>query len=355
MTGMAGSARMPSTMTVDGVEALRRSQRASRRWKLTAVGVVVALLFALDVVYGRELYDPADVVRVIAGERIAGMRFTIMQLRLPRAIGALVCGAAFGMAGAAFQHLLRNVLASPDIIGITAGANTAAVWGITTMGLSGIALSALAMGGGLLTAVTVMALTRSPRSLQIIASDRVILMGIGVSAALNALTSWLLVRADQWDIQAASRWLAGSLSGIAWGDLPVSAVCLAAGTAVMLAARRPLNVMRLDADSARMIGVPSRFVSASVMAIAVLLLSAATAVTGPIAFIAFISGPMALRAFDSSQPAITHAGLVGAGLVLLADIVAQHLPMGQLPVGVVTSVVGAPALALVLVVMSRRL
>ena len=326
----------------------RASQRAVS--VTCALMLLTAVLFMTDLIYGHEIYAIDDVVAVLAGRDVPGVSFIIGELRLPRAIIGVFSGLAFGMAGASFQHLLRNLLASPDIIGITAGANTAAVFGIIVLGWSGVPLSMLAMAGGILTAIAVswLAWTGS------FAPNRLILMGIGVAAMLSAASSWILIRGDQWDIQSASRWLTGSLSSADWVDVPfLVTVVIVAGILLIMNNRR-VDVMRFGEQTATGLGVRVNVTQVSVIVLAVLMLSAATAASGPIAFVSFLAGPIAARLVGPHQPAIAQAGLVGACLVIAADIIAQHAPSTQMPVGVVTSILGGPILVALLIRWTHR-
>ncbi|WP_314688722.1 iron ABC transporter permease [uncultured Bifidobacterium sp.] len=342
--------------------ALRAARRRTARRIILATTLLVLLLIALllaDLMLGHEVYSLTDVLSVVSGlvsglvsgrPVVGGLAFAIGELRLPRVLVGALCGLAFGMAGASFQHLLRNVMASPDIIGITAGANTAAVFGIIVLGLSGPSLSALAVAGGLVTALLVIRLAWSGS----FAPNRLILTGIGVAAAFNALSSWILIRGDQWDVQTASRWLTGSLASAEWSQIPaIVAVVLVAGCA-LLAFGRQVDALRFGVDVARGLGVRADLTQTAVIVLSVLLLSAATATSGPIAFVSFLAGPIALRIIGPHKPAIAQAGLVGACLVLAADIVAQHVPPTQLPVGVVTSIIGGPVLVALMVRITRR-
>ncbi|KFI98920.1 FecCD family ABC transporter permease [Bifidobacterium subtile] len=315
-----------------------------------ALAALLFVLFFADLIFGHQIYAVGDVLAVIAGRDVPGMSFVIGELRLPRVIVGALCGIAFGMAGASFQHMLRNVMASPDIIGITAGANTTAVFGIIVLGASGVPLSLLAVAGGLATAALVAWLAWNGA----FAPNRLILMGIGVAAALNAVSSWMLIRGDQWDIQAASRWLTGSLASAQWpGIPPLLTTVLACGAALLLLNRR-VDVLRFGSDVATGLGVRVNPTQGAVIIVAVLLLSVATAASGPISFISFLAGPIAAQCVGPRKPAIAQAGLIGACVVLASDIVAQHVPPTQLPVGVITSIIGGPVLVILMIRMTRR-
>lgn len=137
-----------STVVAEG----RRARRRRHARTTVVLGILLLVLFAVALMVGRTFYGPVDVIRVILGETVPGASFTVGELRLPRAVLAVLSGIGFGIAGICFQTLLRNPLASPDIIGISAGAGAAAVFGIIVLSLSGPAVSALALAGALLTA-----------------------------------------------------------------------------------------------------------------------------------------------------------------------------------------------------------
>lgn len=330
----------------------RRRKSRMRHGVVTVVLLIAAALFLIsDVSLGNRVYGIDEIVQALSGSATGGVTFSIMELRLPRALVACACGAVFGIAGVSFQTLLGNVLASPDVVGITAGANLAAVFAITVVSASGMVLFGFAVGGGMAAACMVLLLSWN-RGL---AGSRFILVGIGVAAVLNALTSWLMVRANQWDVQAASRWLTGSLADARWEDVfPVTAA-LALGSLVMVLLSRHLDVLRFGSEVATGLGVRVNLTRACVIVVAVVMLSIATATTGPIAFVSFLSGPLALRIVGAEyHTPIIASGAVGASIVLLADIAAQHLPSGTVPVGVMTSLVGGPALVAIIVLMMRK-
>ena len=337
----------------DTMTKLQRIRRAHAIRSLTVTVLLVILLVALalaDLALGHRVYSMSDLLGVVWGQSDEGTRFVILQLRTPRTLIGCVAGIAFGMAGIGFQHLLRNMMASPDIIGITAGANTAAIVGIVVLGLSGMPLACLAVMGGLLTALLVMALAWRGS----FDPTRLILIGIGVAAGFNALGSWLMIRSDQWNIQAATRWLTGSLADAQWTDLPILATTTLLGATLLLALDRNISTLQLGPEMAAGLGVRVSRVQFQVIIVGVLLLSVATATTGPISFVSFLSGPIATVLVGRGASALIQSGLVGGCLVLGSDIVAQHLPSAQVPVGIITSIVGGPVLIAIMVLMTRR-
>lgn len=335
--------------TADRVRARRRDRQ--RRWVLVVlllVAVVIAL-FMVNLCVGERSYSPAEAIRVILGQKVPGAGFTIGRLRLPRASTAVLAGAAFGVVGACFQILLRNTLASPDIIGITAGANTAAVAGIILLGASGLALTAMAVSGGLLTALLIAVLAWRRGG----ATSRLILIGIAASSMFDAATMWIMIGGNQYDIQAASRWLTGSLNGARFADLGPLLVVMALGMPVIATAGRALDAMRLGEDTAAGLGVRVQATRIVVMLVGVLMLATATATTGPIAFVSLLCGPIAANLVGPGRSYLLPAALVGSAMVLGSDFIAAHLLAHTYPVGVVTGIVGGAYLIVLITRLTR--
>jgi iron complex transport system permease protein len=281
-----------------------------------------------------------DVVAALAGAGGADASLVVLDLRLPRVACGLVVGAAFGVSGAVFQAVARNPLASPDIIGITAGASAAAVLLIVVVGASASALALGALAGGLGTAVAIYALAWK-RGLS---PYRLVLVGIGLSAVLAAVTSYLLTRGQITDVQRATVWLTGSLNGRGWEQAAPAGLALALLLPAVLALAPALRALQLGDDTAAAVGVPVQRARAALVVCAVALAAIATAAAGPVAFVAFVAAPIARRLVRTSLTLVP-AALCGALLVVLADLVARRaFAPTELPVGVLTGLVGAPYL-----------
>ena len=314
-----------------------------------AIVVLTLLVFSVSLMVGRSFFSPAEVWAVLMGESVPGASFTVGELRLPRAVLAVLAGFAFGAAGTTFQTMLRNPLASPDVIGISTGAGAAAVIAIIVLGLNDTAVSVFALIGALVTAVVITLLSYRGG----FAGIRFILIGIGIAAMLTSVTSYILSRAANWDIQAAMQWLAGSLNGASWERVfPLSIAC-AILVPVLLLCGSGLGMLRLGDDTARALGVRVQVTRIALILSAVALLAFATASTGPIAFVAFMAGPIAARLVGSGGSLLLPAGFVGALLVLVSDLAGQFLFDERYPVGVITGVLGAPYLILLLIRMNR--
>ncbi|KQQ06448.1 ABC transporter permease [Rathayibacter sp. Leaf185] len=335
--------------TAAAVAAGRRRRGARRRAIVVVLAVSVAVAFGLSLVYGQTVYTPGEVLRVVLGEQVPGAGFTVGRLRLPRAVLAVLVGLCFGIGGVSFQTMLRNPLASPDIIGISAGASAAAAFAIVTLSLGSTQVSALAIAAGLAVALIVYALAYRSG----VAGTRLILIGIGVAAMLDSLTAYVLSRAAAWDFQEASRWLTGSLNGARWDEVVPVLVAVVVLAPVLLLCSRDLAGTQLGDDTASALGIRVNRTRLVVIVAAVGLIAFATAAAGPIAFVAFLSGPIAARLVGPGASLLVPSALVGALLVLVADLVGQYALGLRYPVGVVTGVLGAPYL-IYLIVRSNR-
>ena len=311
--------------SVELVRGGRRSRGRRRVVVMTALALVAVALFAATLMVGRSIYSPAEVLGVILGHDVAGASFTVGCLRLPRAVLAVLVGASFGIGGVTFQTMLRNPLASPAIIVLGLGGAEVSVFAIVAGIGVALAIYLLAYRGGVL-------------------GTRLVLIGIGIAATLDALTSYILSTAPQWELQEAMRWLTGSLNGASWAHVqPVLAAGLVC-VPVLLLQSRDLSLLQLGDDAASALGVRTERTRILLIVAAVGLIAFATSAAGPVAFVAFLSGPIAVRLVGPHGSPLIPAALVGVVLVLAADLVGQFAFDTRFPVGVVTGALGAPYL-----------
>ncbi|WP_336659603.1 FecCD family ABC transporter permease [Leucobacter sp. USHLN153] len=347
-------ARRPASQLADVRSAERvvpdRLRHDRRRRALRDAGLIVVLavlvlaLAALTLTWGTRFTPPADVFAALTGERVPGVSFSVVTIRAPRALGAILVGCAFGLGGIMFQTLLRNVLASPDVIGISSGASAAAVVAIAFFAASGTSVMLAATVGALGAALLIWAVAWR-RGLS---GMRFVLAGVAVGAGLQAVIAYALTRTDVKQAQEALVWMSGSLSRSLWDQVrPVGPILLALIIVGLIAARR-LPLLALHPDTSRALGVREQRERMLLIVLAVLLISVATSLAGPVAFVAFLSGPVAARLVRRTESRPIAAALVGAIVVLLADAVAQHAFPAPLPVGVITGAIGATFLIVLL-------
>lgn len=333
---------------LNAISHFRYIRRANAKHRVRILAVLSACLLAgvlLTLMMGQSFTPLSTVLRVLSGADVPGAGFTVRELRLPRAVVSVLVGACFGLGGIAFQTMLRNPLASPDIIGISTGASTGAVFAIVVLSLSGPAVSLVAIAAGL--GVALLIYTLSWR--QGVTGGRLILIGIGLAAMLQSITAYLLMRAPSWTLQEALRWITGSVNGAQLDQaLPLFIALLLFG-GLLLSRRRDLETLRMGDDLAAGLGVRLAVTRAVVVITAVALVAFATAVSGPVAFVAFLSGPIAARLMGRNGSLLVPSALVGALLVLLGDYAGQFLLPARYPVGIVTGVLGAPYLLYLIV------
>jgi len=339
---------MATTTAGTPAQLIARS-RAVRRARsvlvITIVGIALFATFCVSLSLGDFKIPVIDVVKTLFGQGDKATEFIVNQLRLPRALTGILVGAALGLSGAIFQSIARNPLASPDIIGVTYGASAFAVFAIVTLGLTGAAVSGLAIAGALITAFSmyILAWRRG------VSSYRLILVGIGIGAIAMSVTSYLLTKARVEIAQQALVWLTGSLNGVDWSEVRALTIALVLLTPLMVLLVHRLRILQLGDETAYGLGLRVERSRLGLIVIAVLLAAVATAAAGPIGFVAFVAPPIARWVTRSPGPAMVASALIGALVVALSDLLAQHaLGDTQLPVGVVTGVVGAPYLMFLL-------
>lgn len=314
-------------------------------WVALALLLVLLVLVVVGLALGKSGVTPSELFDVVRGQGTKAARFVLVELRLPRTLTAVLVGLTFGLSGGIVQSLARNPLASPDIIGLTAGASAAGVIGIVLFGLSGLALSGVALLGAFAVAVIVYLLAGAGHA----GGLRFVLIGIAVAAMASALVSIMLTRGDLNSARDAYVWLTGSLSGANWQIVSVLAVVSVVLVPAALALARPLGILELGDDTAAGLGVALGRTRLVALAVGVALTAVAVAAAGPIAFVALVSAPIARRMVGDGRLALVSSALVGAVVVLASDLVAQFALSQPLPVGVVTGVVGAPYLIWLLV------
>lgn len=329
------------TLTVRSARVAVSLRLRVRTAVLIAAGGVVLVGAALwSLLLGTLELSVSEVVRAVADPRSASsdVAYVVHTLRLPRTLSAALAGAAFAASGAVFQGLVRNPLVSPDIIGINAGASVVTVfWILVFNAVTGAPIGAFVGALGAAFAIYGLAWRRG------VQGGRLILVGIGVSAVLSAGTTFMMVRFPIERVSNAVRWSAGTLYGTSWGDVVALAIGLVLLLPLGLWLARRLALLQLGDETAAALGVPVERVRSALLAVGAGLAAVGVAAGGPIGFVALVSPHIArMLAGPVTSGVLALSAVIGALLLTVADIVAQHAFALSIPVGIVTGAVGAP-------------
>ncbi|GAB3812460.1 iron ABC transporter permease [Kribbella italica] len=330
----SGPSRTPSGAS-SGLRSLRTF------WIVVGVlGVLLvgALVFAM--LAGDAFLRTGDIANWVNGQSGRAITYVLDQ-RFPRVLSAVLCGAALAIAGATVQAVCRNPLAEPGILGITGGAGVGAVVTLMLAPAAGIwLLSGVASAAALGTfALVYLVSWRGGLS-----SDRLVLIGVGVSSATTAIITFVIVYTNPWNITMAMTWLSGSTYGRTLPQvIPVTAALLVL-TPVVVLARRELDLLSLDDDVPRILGVRLERTRLLALAASALLTSAAVSAIGVVGFVGLVA-PHAARALVGGRHSrlLPVAALLGAVLVSVADSLGRTLlAPAQIPAGLLTAMIGAP-------------
>lgn len=331
----------------------RWSWTVSLRGVLATLALTAAALAGILLSIATGTYDVSlgDVVGGLLGTADSGTVLVVREWRMPRALLAALFGIALGMSGAVFQSLTRNPLGSPDVIGFSSGSYTGALLVILVTGGGYYAVAAGALVGGIVTALVVFLLAYR-RGVQ---GFRLIIVGIGVSALLAALNTYLMLKATTEQQLTAGVWGSGSLNGLSMTELAPVAVVLLVLVPAVLTLSPGLRVLELGDDAAGSLGSRPTVVRLAATVLGVALVALVTAAAGPIAFIALVAPQIARRLTRSAGVGLIAAGVTGALLLVVSDFLAQRLfaPL-QLPVGIVTVSVGGIYFVWLLIRETRR-
>ncbi|TYC53046.1 iron ABC transporter permease [Rhodobacterales bacterium] len=280
-----------------------------------------------------------------------GMDATVLwDFRAPRILAALLGGACLGLSGSIFQTMLRNPLASPDIIGFTAGSSAGALLTIVLSGGTAYVVVG-ALGGGLMTGALVMSLAWRGG----LDPFRLVLIGLAFGISLMALTNFLLGISSAPQAADAARWLAGSFSARGWDAVLTLGLTLLCAAPLLAFLRFTLDRLDLGDDLARLLGLPVDAARVGLALVAIALAAAAVSVAGPIAFVAFMAPPTARALAGSHGACLVLSALAGSAITLAADFAARFGIAGyHLPAGVFTALIGGPFLLGLVILQTRR-
>ncbi|MGN8050515.1 FecCD family ABC transporter permease [Curtobacterium sp. 22159] len=322
--------------------AALRPTAARREWAV--LGGVLVLLVALVLVglgVGEIPLSPVQVAAALVGHGDTISDFVIGQLRGPRVAGAVLVGASLAVAGGIVQSVVRNPIASPDVVGITSGASASGLTAIVLFGASGGTLFSVVLVGAVVVSLVIAGLAWRRG----ITGNRVVLVGIGVAAICLSITGWMLTSGTVTQAGTALLWLSGSLNAVDRNLVGVLAVAFVLLMALALVQSPRLTVLTLGDEVASALGLRPNRAKVLLLLTAVCLTAAAVATAGPVSFVALMAAPIARRLVGGGRVALGPTAAVGAAITLASDLVAQFaIPGNALPVGVVTGVIGAPYL-----------
>jgi iron complex transport system permease protein len=324
---------------------------ASNAARLFALTGIVAVAAAISISFGAADIPIRDVVAVLTGGGEETTRTIVINLRLPRAALALLVGGALALAGAVYQALLRNPLAEPFLLGVSGGAAigavTAVILGLNLIATWSLPLTAF-LGALLAIALVLYIASRAGRGMD----TRVLLLtGVVVGTFFNAVILLLLSFAPAEAFRSAVFWMMGSLASADWPAVVVLAIYMAPAIVVLLLMARPLNLLAMGEETALYLGTRVERVKLAAYVIASLLVAAAVAVSGVIGFVGLVI-PHGIRlVWGSDHQLLLPASLLaGGGFLLLADTVARTAAApAELPVGVITALIGVPLFVALLV------
>ena len=310
-------------------------------FKVLLLCVLLALLCAMALAIGPLRLSAADILAALQGSGSDQAATVVWQIRLPRIAAALMAGAALAAAGAAYQTLFRNPLVSPDILGVSAGAGLGAVLGIF-LSLPVFGIQLLAFAGGMaavaLVGLVASAVRHTDHTLVLV------LTGVVVGALAGAMTSLLKVLADPYDqLPAITFWLLGSLASVTPDDIwPVLPAVLIGLVPLVLLGWR-INVLSMGDDEARALGVETGRLRLMVIAAATLATAAVTALAGVLGWVGLVIPHIARMLVGPDFTRLLPVSLLlGAGYLLIVDTLARAISGTEVPLGILTAVVGAP-------------
>lgn len=365
-TGDAASVASPAASAAPVPEesaAPSPSAAPARRHRLILLlcALILGAVALISMAAGRYWVPPNEILRILfnaagtlfGGEDILRRTWTdqeatvILDVRLPRVLLAFLVGGALSLGGACLQALFRNPLVSPDIIGVTAGASFGGVL-VLTLGLSGGWMVGGAFGFGLAALTGVLLLGRLGGRNN--AMLMIVLGGIVVAAFFNALVSFMTYIADPYsELPSIVHWLLGSIAAASYDKVLTALVPVAVGAAVVLALRWRLNVLSLGDDDAAALGVnPQR--SRVVLLCAVALMTAGTvAVAGAVGWVGLVVPHLARLWVGADHRILLPASLLlGGTYLMLIDTLSRSITSSELPLGILTAIIGAPVFVLLL-------
>lgn len=327
------------------METGKRERR--RRLILAALLGLLLILGLLSVLWGRYAISLPQLFGILVSRAIpteaswpAMAENIVWYVRLPRILLAILVGAALSVSGASYQSIFRNPMAAPDVLGASTGSAFGAALAIV-QGLDGMGIILCAFLSGLLCMGLVMLCTRFSRGSPVLG---LILSGIMISSLFQAGTSYIKLIADPHDtLPEITYWMMGSLSGAGVEDLAWLWIPLLLGFVPLFLLRWKINLLTMEEEQARALGISTRRLRGVVIVCATLLVAASVSVSGIIGWVGLVVPHMARKLVGSDCRVLLPASfLLGGGFLLLVDDLARTLYTTELPLGILTAVIGAP-------------
>ena len=320
---------------------VRFGVRSRLRFRITIAVVAAALVgvLLLGLLAGHTWLLTGDIALWLQGQAPAPIAFALDE-RAPRIVAAVVAGGALALSGAVIQGVSRNPLADPSILGVTGGGGLGAVLVITSVASSTGGMIVGAIAGSLLAFALVYLLSWKGG----LSADRFLLIGIGVSYFTVSLTTFFLLRSNPWDTPKIYTWLSGTTYGRVWEQVIPLAIVLVIAVPFVVMSRRELDVLSLDEDTPRLVGIRLEPVRLTLLLVAAVLAALSVTAIGVIGFVGLVA-PHAARALVGARHSrvIPVAVLLGGLLVGVADTIGRTvIAPAQLPAGLVVALIGAP-------------
>ena len=308
------------------------------------VGLVIVLGMLCSCCVGKYPISLREILALVTGGEVKEMTGKVFfTLRVPRTVMAVLCGAGLGIAGGVYQNIFKNPLASPDIIGISSGANLGAAIAIVTAGGAMVSVAIGAFAGGLAAVGMVMLLVQATKSN---ATSTYVLAGIIISSVANAVIMLLKYFADS-DSQLAAieYWTMGSLASITASKVGAVLPFWLLGFLGLLLLHRQIQLLSLNEEECRSLGVRLSQVRITVLLLSTLLVASIICVTGLISFAGLIAPHIARMMLKRQNTATLFlSAMVGASVMLMSDILARNLYSAELPISILTTIIGVPVL-----------
>jgi iron complex transport system permease protein len=320
-----------------------------RHWKLIVLGIAGLFLLAMaSMAIGKYAMQPSAILRVLLAGLTGGevgvdpiQQTVIWNVRLPRVAAGLLIGAALAAAGATYQGLFRNPLVSPDILGVSAGASLGAVFAIF-LKMPVPVIQVMSFCGGLLAVGAVYAVGTAVRGRDPVLT--LVLAGVAIGAVVGAGISLIKILADPYDqLPAITYWLLGSLTAVTRGDVESILPALILGLVPLILLRWRMNVMTLGDEEAQTLGIDTRVTRLALIVGATLITAASVSIAGIVGWVGLVIPHIARLLVGPDFRRLLPASLMlGGAYMLVVDTLARSIALTEIPLGILTAVVGAP-------------